>query len=429
VRTVSSDVDDVVRENAYRFILVIAAVLVLKLGFRVFSVLAPVGFTGPIVLMYLFATGVGLLVAALVDVDLERWGTALALWVTGVVLAAAAAIVILRPGTFFGTDAVLFSRYATDLTLVGRNPFATSMAPATAVYGADVLHVTPLIDGGSVASFSYPAGAILAFLPEAALGGAPNLMWTLFLLIAIALVFLVLESPPQLALFPLVAVLGSRNLVWTSIGGLLDVVWLVPLLVAMHYWHDDRLGRSAFAFGLAAATKQLVWPIAPFLAIWIWNDAADVDEVVEDVATTLRWGFAGFFALNLPFLAWDPVAWIYSVLTPIAGGAPMVHQGVGLTQLTVSGIYPLPKSYFTTLFLAVFAVAIVVYALNWERVKWTAWIVPPVLFFFHYRSLVSYFTYFVPVAYMALLCALDVRRESWPTLSDALEVVKRAPPA
>lgn len=424
-----SDVDEVLRENAYRFMLVAVAALIMQLGFRLFGVLAPVGFTGPVVLAYLFGTGVGLLVAALVDVDLERWGTALALWTSGVVLAAAAAIVILRPGTYFGTDAVLFSRYSADLVLSGRNPFAESMAPATDVYGAEVLHVTPLIDGSSVASFSYPAGEILPFIPEAALGGAPNLMWTLLAFAAVLTVVLVLESPPQLALFPFVVLLGSRNLIWTSIGGLVDVVWLVPLLGAIHYWHEGRLGRSAFAFGLAAGTKQLVWPIAPFLAIWLWNDAADLDELRADVSTTLRWGFAGFLTLNLPFIVWDPVAWIYGVLTPVAGGAPMVHQGVGLTQLTVSGVYALPKGYFMTLLLATFAVALAVYALNWERVKWTAWVVPPVLFFFHYRSLVSYFTYFLPVAYLALLCALDVRRESWPTPADALEVLKRASPA
>lgn len=424
-----TDIDDVLQENAYRFILIVVAALVMQVGFRLFGVLAPVGFTGPVVLMYVFGTGVGLLVAALVDVDLERWGTPLALWTSGVVLAAAAAIVILRPGTYFGTDAVLFSRYSADLLLAGRNPFAESMSPATAVYGTEVLHVTPLIDGGSVASFSYPAGEILAFVPEAALGGAPNLMWTLFALVAAVLVVLVLESPPQLALFPFVALLGSRNLIWTSIGGLVDVVWLVPLLVAMRNWHAGRLDRSAFAFGLAAGTKQLVWPIAPFLAIWLWNDADDVGELVEDVATTLRFGFAGFLVLNAPFILWDPEAWVYGVLTPVAGGAPMVHQGVGLTQLTVSGVYALPKGYFTTLLLATFAVALVVYALNWERMKWTAWVVPPALFFFHYRSLVSYFVFFLPVAYLALLCALDVRRESWPTPTDALEVVKRAAPA
>jgi uncharacterized membrane protein len=425
---VSDDLDETIRANAYRFMLVVVAALVLKLGFRLWGVLAPQSWVGAVTVLYLFGTGVALLVLAVVDVDMERWGTAIALWTSFVVLAAGFAIVLLRPGTHFGTDAVLFSRYSADLLLSGRNPYAESMAPAAAVYNTSVLHMSPKVDGTSVASFSYPAGEILAFVPEAALDrtGSTNLMVTLYLLAAAVLIGLVLESPAQLAVFPLITLLGSRNLIWTSMGGLVDAVWLLPLLAAMHYWHADRRGRAAFAFGLAAGTKQLVWPIAPFLAIWLWNDAADVDELKRDVATTLRWGLAGFLALNLPFIVWDPEAWVYGVLTPVAGGgAAMVHQGVGLTVLTVSGIYALPKGYFTAVLLATLVAGLIVYALNWERAKWAAWVVPPVLFFVHYRSLMSYFTYFVPVAYYALVCQLDVRRESWPTLVDAREVVRR----
>ena len=250
-------------------------------------------------------------------------------------------------------------------------------------------------------------------------------MLTLWVLAAVLLGLLVLESPPQLAPFALVPVLGSRNLVWSSIGGLIDLVWVIPLLVAIRSWHAARLDRSALAFGFAAGSKQLVWPIAPFLAIWLWNDADGIDELRDTVTTTLSWGCVGFLSLNLPFIVLDPGAWAASVLTPIAGGTPLVHQGVGPTLLSVTGLYALPKAYFSLLLGLALVVGLVLYALNWERVKWAAWVVPPAIFFWNYRSLLSYITYFLPVAYLTLLCAVDLRRTSRPTRLDIQEVIGR----
>jgi uncharacterized membrane protein len=407
---------DIVGENADRLLYLLVGVLMLRLAFRLWGVLAPQSITGVVVLLYLVATSLGLFVIAVADIDMERWGTWIGLWVAFVLASAAGAIVMLRPESQFGTDALLFSSYSVDLLLDGVNPFTASMAPASEHFGTDLLHVTPTIDGGEVSSASYPAGAFLWFLPEAMILGVSNFMWTLLAFAVITLGFLIVESPAELAMAPIVVMVGSRNLIWTSVGGLIDILWLVPLLLAMREWHADRRGRSAFAFGIAAATKQQVWPIAPFLAVWLYAESESHADFMRQAKTTLSHGSAGFLLFNLPFMLWSPTGWVFSVLTPVAGGPQLVEQGIGLVTVSMAGIYALPSSFFTIMVAGAAIVGLVLYALYWDRLKWVAWIAPPLIFWFHYRSLMSYFTYFAPVAYYALLCAIDARgwQLSWP---------------
>lgn len=419
---VTSDLDERARENMGRLLLVLVGVLMLNVGLQLWEILPPGHLVGATIVVYTYGTTLALFILALVDVDLNRHGYKIALWCAWVIIASTAIIVWLKPGTNFGTDALLFSRFSVDLLLAGRNPFAESMAPAIEVYGGSILHVTPQIDGTAISSLSYPAGMVWAFVPQAALGiGDLNFGASLLIFSALVLIFLTLESPPSIALMPFIVMLGGRNLLWAAAGGLLDVVWLLPLLVSMHYWHQERYAAAAFAFGLAAGTKQTVWPIAGALAIWVWNDAETREMFVERASTTIGWGLAGFLVLNLPFMVWNIEAWANSVLTPISSGAPMVHQGVGTTLLTVAGVYGLPKDYYTLLTVASFVVALGVYALYWDRMKWVAWVLPPIVLFWYYRSLNSYFVWFLPVVYYAALCQFDLRARRWIAL-ERLEV-------
>lgn len=406
------DLNELARENIGRLILVVTATLMLQLGFRLWMVLPPGELTPIVVTIYAFGTGVALLIAAIVDLDLDRWGYYVAGWVAFVILVAGIMVVWLS-SAFYGTDALLFSRYSVDLLFAGRNPFAESMAPAAAIYDQPGVHITPLIDGTGVDSFSYPAGALLAFVPQAATGlGGEALGATLLIATFAVMAYLIVESPAFVALIPFIIMSGGRHLILAAPSGLLDGLWVLPLLVAMRYWHAERLGASGFAYGLAAGTKQQVWPIAPFLVIWLWARADDVDEAVESIRRLVVWSVAGFLTLNLPFIVWDPVAWFYSVLTPLV--LPMMHQGVGLSLLSAAGVYGLPSTFHSVLLVVGGLVALGLYALYWDRGPWVAWIVPPALLLWSHRSLNSYFVWFLPIAYYAALCQWDLRRPSWP---------------
>lgn len=418
-----ADLNERARENMGRILLVAVAALMMQLGSQLWSLVAPGGWAAVVLIIYAYGTGLGLVVAALIDVDVDRWGYHIAAWCGFVAVAGVVAVLVLTPGTRFGTDALLFSRYSADLLLSGENPFAQSMAPALDIYSGSIMHVTPQVDGGEIDSLSYPAGMVWVFIPQAASGlGGVNLAETLLVIAVAILAFLVLESPPAIALMPIIAMLGARNLIWASVGGVLDVLWVLPLLVSMRFWHQERFGRAALVFGLAAGTKQTVWPIAAALAIWLWNDADDLAEFRDRASTCLANGSTGFLVLNFPFMIWNPRAWMTSVLTPIESGAAMIHQGVGPTLLTVAGVYGLPDSYYTLLAVASTIVVLGLYALYWDRAKWAAWVVPALILFWYYRSLPSYFTFFLPVGYYAVLLHLDLRRERWVLIGRVHEV-------
>ena len=422
------DLNALARENVDRVLLVLVGALMIQLGYQLWGILPPGHWVSAVLIIYAYGTALGLFVLAVLHVDLDYYGYRIAAWCLFVVIAGTITVLWLREGANFGTDALLFSRYSVDLFLEGANPFAASMGPAAETYNGSILHVTPQVDGTAITSLSYPAGMVLAFVPQAVTGfGDLNLGATLLFAAILVATLLVLESPSVLALAPIVVMLGARNLLWASAGGILDALWVLPLLAAMHYWHRELWTASAVWYGLAAGTKQTVWPIAPALLIWIWHETDSLDAFRARASRTVAGWAAGFFALNLPFVLWDPVAWTTSVLTPIASGAAMVHQGVGPTILTVTGVYALPKGYFTLLTVASGLVALALYWRYWERMKWAAWLLPPLILFWYYRSLSSYFSWFLPVAYYAALCSLDLRRRRWVTSSLLPSGVWRTP--
>ena len=191
--------------------------------------------------------------------------------------------------------------------------------------------------------------------------------------------------------------------------GVFDILWVLPLLFGMKYWHRERFDLAAVFVGLAFAVKQTPWFIGPFLAVWLYMESESYRQFGKRAAVCLIYGFAAFLVPNLPFILWNPTAWVRGTLTPIVGGgAPLVKQGVGMTFISVSGLYSLPKTYFTILMLSILSSLIVLYALYFEKLKWTAWVLPALVLWFNYRSLQNYFIFFIPVAYYAVLLKLDL---------------------
>lgn len=362
-----------------------------------------------------WGAGLVLLTVGIAPVDPRPYGRWLAFVVVAGVLAADIVIVFSRsPSDMqFGTDTMLFSRQAVDLLMAGQNPYPATMTPS--MYPVDA-RITPTMDGGHIDSFSYPAGAILAFVPQRALGiGRTPLHLTALVAAVAAATYLIAVSPPEIAVLPAI-VFGGLDLFGNATGGLIDGLWLFPLLVSMHAVANGEWRRVGLWFGVAAAVKQQPWFLAPFLLVWAWqaNGRGAAAEVVGG-------SVVAFGVLNLPFVLWDPVAWFSSVLAPVGGsGATLVPQGVGLVAVRTGGLFALPKVAFTL------AVAVVAYGLLavFVRVRgrwrWVAFLAPPLILFVHWRSLPSYFMWFVPVGYMALLGAVGVLRPHPERASDSV---------
>jgi uncharacterized membrane protein len=397
---------------AARTLLLVTGGMMVFVGFRFWGIIEPQSIVGAAVVIGAYAVAAQLMVFGATGVDAARWGRWIGAAVAIILTLATFGAIIRASGDALprhGTDAMLFSRYSTDLFLAGENPYTHSMAPAIRD-AHEALYATPRIDGTIVDSLSYPAGAVLAFVPQAATVGAAGigLRLTLILATLAAALLLINDAPAQLSIAGIAVLIAGRNWWVVSAGGVIDMLWILPVLLAMRYWYAERWSVAAVWMGIACGIKQQPWFMLPFLAAWVWQTAPTWRAFGRRAAATIGPGVAAFLALNLPFIAWDPGAWLGGVLTPVTGSAPMVHHGVGLSVLTWTGLYALPTWWHALAVGVVGFVALVAYSLWFGRLKWAAWVIPVALLFVNYRSLNSYFTAFLPIAFYAILCQYDV---------------------
>ncbi|MEO1173548.1 MAG: hypothetical protein AAFX94_16075, partial [Myxococcota bacterium] len=298
--------------------------------------------------------------------------------------------------TYYGTDGLLFSRYAVDLLLSGENPYAHSMAPASDAYAFGALR-TAQIDGTLVESFSYPAMAIWWFVPQSLLGIESLDVTPLLVLLVTALLFTA-KSHWSFCWAPALMFSLHSGLRFYSGGGVFDILWVLPLMGSMSAWTKGKTGVAGVWLGIACAVKQTPWLVAPFLLIWALREGG------RSKALALVFGaVTSFIAINLPFIVMDPVAWFYGVLTPLAGRTSLVGQGEGLVLLRTFALVDWPKSTFSLLMLCVLVLCLVLYAAKLPRVRWLGWVAPAVTLWFAWRSLHNYYVFWIPVAYWAVL--------------------------
>ncbi len=243
---------------------------------------------------------------------------------------------------------------------------------------------------------SYPALSFLFLVPVVALGLDTNYLYVACLLAAMALV--VARAPLTLRPFFFTALLGAASLSAFAVGGSLDLIYALPLVVAWMY--RDRKW-AAVPLGIAIATKQIAWFFAPFWIIAVitergWRAAA------RDMAIA-----AGIFAaMNLPFIVHDPRAWMAGILTPLL--EPMFARGAGLIFLFTNGGLPLlPQVAYA----ATEAVAgIICLVIAW-RTRNTSPELGAVLaivpLFFAWRSLFSYF-FLLPLFALAAVARMPL---------------------
>lgn len=408
--------DDGWRDDvAGRLLLALLGGLVLRLSVRLWPLVErpETGATVGAVVFGVTALGVQLLVLSVADIDLERRGRQIAGGTVAILTAGVAATAMATADApvwlpQLNTDVLAFSSYSVELLASAENPYAASMQPAHQLPGAGD-HWTRRVDGSTVASLSYPAGHVLAFAPQYLLveRGLGGLRTTTILLTGGLGGLLVWLLPARLAAAGPLSLLIVRNQWVTAAGGVADVLWVLPVVAAMWAWASDRRLLAAAVLGLAVATKQQSWFILPALAVSVWHHADGWREFVAAGARLNLVGGGVFGAINLPFVVWDARAWIAGVLTPLgSGGAPLQSIGVGLAAIQQSAsATPIPRVAFTV---AVGSAAVLWYgwlAANAETWEWAGWLSSGVILLWHSRSLISYMSWLVPIAVVAVVAA------------------------
>jgi uncharacterized membrane protein len=171
---------------------------------------------------------------------------------------------------------------------------------------------------------------------------------------------------------------------WSSTsGGNLDVFCTLLLVIA--WLQREKRWSSALFLGLALATKQTSWFLIPFYAILILRQSGLKEALYRLI---IAGGLALF--INLPFLLWNPQAFITGVLAPIAD--PMFPMGVGLIGLSITHLLPfLPAIVYDVLEASTMLLMFVWYWRICRKYPGAAMLLAVVPLFFAWRSLPSYF--------------------------------------
>jgi hypothetical protein len=229
---------------------------------------------------------------------------------------------------------------------------------------------------------SYPALSFLTLVPFVALH---DYNVQPFYLLCYLLLVLLAWKWAQRELRPWVLLLAVADvpMLASTMGGNLDIFY--TLLIALAWWLRDRRWASALCLGLALASKQIAWYFAPFYFIMNWR----LYSFKEAVYRLLIAGTLGLL-INLPFILWNPQAWLAGILAPVID--PMFPMGVGIVNLSVTHLIPyLPERGYTVLQIAAFLVSLACYW-RMSRLRPESAIFFAVLpLFFNWRSLSSYF--------------------------------------
>jgi hypothetical protein len=311
----------------------------------------------------------------------------------------------------FSNDGTSLDTNAAMLLLQGRNPYTDSnMLDMARTFPIQPNWTTPLRQGqfanrldyptlvefqtvldtdlkaGQAIEFeskvSYPALSFLTLVPFALFKDynvLPFYLLSYLLLVAIAWKL----ARPELRNW--VLLLSMANVpMWASVaGGNLDIFY--TLLIVLVWLFRNSRWMSAVFLGLALASKQIAWFFIPFYIIMVWRHYG-----LKEMFYRLFIAGSLGLAINLPFVLWNPPAWVAGILAPVAD--PMFPMGVGLIGLSVTHLLPyLPTWVYTVLEGCAMLGCVVVYWRICRTRPEIAMLLAVLPLFFAWRSLSSYF--------------------------------------
>jgi len=313
---------------------------------------------------------------------------------TGLVLSAFALVALAGlSGMPYHADAVAAVHRMAEIFLSGQDPYAVFDLPeALARFNMDPELATHLEGRAVLHAYNYPAVSFLVVAPFVALG-LGDIRWVF--LGEVVIIALVAMSRLRLAWRPmaLATIVGNVIVLRQPILAGIDPTW--ALLVIGSWLALGRGWLSPVLLGLAFASRQTAWFVAPFYVALIWQRSGWREAV-------RRAAVAGAVALavNAPFIAGAPARFLDGVSAPIL--APLEPDGVGLVRFGLAGIGPLfPRLVYGMFALVLFAALLAAFV-RWRRSVTSAPLVWPFLpLYFAWRSLQNYFvlaTLFVFIA-------------------------------
>jgi hypothetical protein len=251
------------------------------------------------------------------------------------------------PGLHVQSEAIVTEEAARALA-DGRNPYV-------ATYEDGPLAARP---PGTTSHFPYLPAMLVFGLPRAVDGASPAADARVgFAAVTIALTLLAVGLWPgsgedRLRVAQALAVLPTGALPMATGGDDLPVLGL--MLLSLVLVGRRRAAWAGVAAGLAAGMKQTAWPLVPFLVLVAWKAGGRYGRSLP-APLSLAAG-----VLVVPFLAWDPGAFLEDVvLFPLGLGEQATPAGSATVGTLLVRALPQARAVITALILlAVAAVAI-----------------------------------------------------------------------
>lgn len=345
-----------------------------------------------------FLFGIGILVLATVQKIASR-----ATWLIliGMILAVSSSVYLTRrtytPLTMSRTDTEMIIQYAVESLKNGDNPYAWNYADMLRVFRDQGINYTPFLDGSFESRLTYPALPILLFYVTDRIGldfGLGTVRAVGLIAFVVLLILILKGAPEPLRPIILLPLFIFRDFLFGSLNGVQDVVWSL-LLVGMLFAWKRPLWR-ALLYGLACSFRQQPWFVAPFLLIYLWqHEAGTPRERLRQILVFVSVSAGVFVVTNLPFFLWDPQAWGKGIFEPLY--APFSYLSYGPAILSEYGVVSFPREFHTATQVSAYAIMLIFYWFYAPVIGQGFWIFPAVFFWFYYRSLPSYWVYWIPV--------------------------------
>lgn len=197
-----------------------------------------------------------------------------------------------------------------------------------------------------------------------------------------------------------------------TIEGRSDFFMLGFLFPALFLLFKSRIFLSAIFMALAFAVKQSAWPILPFYLAYLWFRKKNAKESLKALGV-----LGGTFALIvLPFLAWNPEAFIESTILYLSGNTPHSYPisgyGFGMLLNQFGIISNLKDNFPFVIFQLLFGVPLLIYLLKYLKRNMS--VKTLILMYAIFLSVFWYFSRYFNNSHIAYITILVTMAYFWP---------------
>jgi uncharacterized membrane protein len=314
--------------------------------------------------------------------------------------AIAAATIYLDPG--YRSDEAALQQGAAALLLHGHDPYGANLIASFTRYRLPANWGTYTLSGGEATRYSYPALPLLvAALAQLVTGGHQSAPIADIAILALTLIGMFKLLQPRLRPIAVIALVPMPMLFGMAWAGLNEVAVMPLLMLVAWRWtsvgRGGRLSRlqigQAIVLGLAIATQQLAWFVAPFFILGVFllrRRDQGARRGLRIVATYVAWAAGTFIVINLPFIAWGPAQWLAGVTEPLRQKSLPFGQGLVDWTMFLRWGGGMLSAYNYAGFLLL-AGLLALYALNFERLARATFALPVLALLVSARPLDAYF--------------------------------------